>query len=589
MCLLFPSLVGCVWFAAAIPAGSATTPDEPRTIDPVASFDRVRGVPGTRRLTIAADGGRMAARFTMMEPGHPTNPAGASRAARPPDGAGSRLRSLSRFLAWLTFSVAGRVLAAAFFLVAGGALALLILAVAALNRRADLSLWHTVVLREEFRAGCGDRSFADYLAREERLFAELDARIYDGTEAAGPEVVARYRRGSPADPSSFPTNWNRSFELAPADGKPRCGVLMLHGMSDSPYSFRTLGQRLQGEGARVLGLRLPGHGTAPSGLLEMKRRDLDAAVRLAVAHLREQVDDRPVYLVGYSNGGALAVHYALEALEDEVLPRIDGIVLISPSIGVSPMAGLAVWQARIGHWLGLEKLAWNSISPEYDPFKYNSFAVNAGDQVYRLTEEIARHLERLGPTGKLERFPPVLAFQSAVDATVSTPKLIEGFFARLPGEHHELVLFDVNRTGRVESFLARDPRETLRELILSAEKPFTLTVLANRAPDSLALEERRYSLGETRVDVGDPGLAWPEGVYSLSHVALPFPPGDPIYGNGLAPDHAGAGFQIGNVVLRGERGVLQISPAEQLRLRWNPFYDWLEERAVGFVARNREN
>ncbi|MBW2710770.1 MAG: hypothetical protein JRC58_02615 [Deltaproteobacteria bacterium] len=27
--------------------------------------------------------------------------------------------------------------------------------------------------------------------------------------------------------------------------------------------------------------------------------------------------------------------------------------------------------------------AWNSVLPEYDPFKYNSFAVNAGNAEYR--------------------------------------------------------------------------------------------------------------------------------------------------------------------------------------------------------------
>jgi hypothetical protein len=60
------------------------------------------------------------------------------------------------------------------------------------------------------------------------------------------------------------------------------------------------------------------------------------------------------------------------------------------------------------------------------------------------------------------------------------------------------------------------------------------------------------------------------GVHSLSHVALPFSPDDPVYGNGLSPDHQGAKFQIGNIVLRGEKGVIQISPVDQLRLRWNP-------------------
>jgi alpha-beta hydrolase superfamily lysophospholipase len=465
----------------------------------------------------------------------------------------------------------------------GGILALLILGVVALDRRDDLSLWHTTVLEEEFTEDSDDVTFADYLAREDRLFEELEARIYDETGAVGPDVIHRYQKGSPADPTGYASNWNRTFQLVPEGGAPTCGVLLLHGMSDSPYSLRAIGERLRREGAHVIGLRLPGHGTAPSGLLEFTHRDMAAAVELAMRHLRGTLGDRPLYLVGYSNGGALSVHHALECLEDETLPKVDGILLISPAIGVTPMAAFAVWQGRIGHWLGLEKLAWNSISAEYDPYKYNSFAVNAGDQVYRLTADIARHLSRLDDEDRLAGFPPVLAFQSVVDATVSTPALIEGLFSKLPGENHELVLFDLNRTGLIESFLAQDPGEHLGELIRTSRKPFSLTVLRNRNEHETALEERHYPRTGATPEITDPGLAWPQGIYSLSHVALPFPPEDPLYGNGLAPGEEKAAFQIGNVVLRGEKGVIRITPVDQLRLRWNPFHPWLEDRIAGFV------
>jgi len=64
----------------------------------------------------------------------------------------------------------------------------------------------------------------------------------------------------------WPVNWNRSFVLPQEE--PALGVLLLHGLSDSPYSLKALGERLNGQGAMVLGLRIPGHGTAPSGLVE---------------------------------------------------------------------------------------------------------------------------------------------------------------------------------------------------------------------------------------------------------------------------------------------------------------------------------
>jgi hypothetical protein len=255
-------------------------------------------------------------------------------------------------------------------------------------------------------------------------------------------------------------------------------------------------------------------------------------------------------------------------------------VLLSPAIGVSPFAALAVWQARLGRWLGLDKLAWNSIQPEYDPFKYVSFAVNAGDQVYRLTVEIGSRLDALGPA-RLAEMPPILAFQSVVDATVSTRDLLEGLFFRLPPAGHELVLFDLNRRAELLPILSEDPRDTFGPLLADRELDFTLSVVTNESEASRQVEVRRQARGAaaTRTPLG---LAWPQGVYSLSHVALPFPPDDPLYGS--APSRENPGIQIGSLAPRGERGALRISGNELLRLRWNPFYAYLEQQVLAFTG-----
>lgn len=88
---------------------------------------------------------------------------------------------------------------------------------------------------------------------------------------------------------------------------------------------------------------------------------------------------------------------------------------------MTPAAALAVWQARLGHLLGLDKLAWNDILPKYEPFKYGSFAVNAGDGSYRITAEIQRLLGESEANGHIGGLPPILAFSSVIDATVSAP------------------------------------------------------------------------------------------------------------------------------------------------------------------------
>lgn len=472
-----------------------------------------------------------------------------------------------------------RVLKAVAFSLVGAFAVLVVGFVVYLDRRPDLDIWHLADLDEEFRADSGVETFGDYLTLEERLFAQLDKLVYGVTEQDAGYLINRYDRGSLSDPARWSPNWNRSFQFTRE--APEAGVLLLHGMSDSPYSLRTLGERLHALGASVVGLRVPGHGTAPSGLVEVHWRDMAAAVRLAVAHLQEQVAGRPLYIVGYSNGAALAVHYALSTLEDRTLPRVEHLVLISPAIGVTRAAAFAVWQSRIGHLLGLEKLAWNSILPEYDPFKYGSFAVNAGDMTYRLTGEIQDRFDALAGSGALERFPQVLAFQSVVDATVSAPGLVRGLFDRLPAGGHELVLFDINRMAGIEPILRGDPTADVAALLGDPDRAFTLSLVSNERTGSRSVEVHIEPPGDAPSEWRDLGLRWPQGVYSLSHVALPFSGQDPVYG-GVRPEKS-PGIHLGDLALRGERGVLGISASEMLRLKWNPFYPYLEWRVARFL------
>ena len=466
------------------------------------------------------------------------------------------------------------------FAAAGSLAVLVIVFIVYMEKRPDLDVWHTADLDAEFTASSGVDTFADYLALEDRLFRQLDEMVYARTPPEERRLINRYNRGSLSDPERWSPNWNRTFEF-PAMA-PKAGVLLLHGMSDSPYSLHHLGRRLNTAGAVVLGLRVPGHGTAPSGLVEVTWKDMAAAVRLAMGRLAEQAGGRPLYIVGYSNGAALAVNYAISSIEDETLPKAEKLVLLSPAIGVTSAAALAVWQARLGHLLGLEKLAWNAILPEYDPFKYGSFAVNAGDVVYRLTRRIQDGLNALGKAGTLDRFPPVVAFSSVVDATVSIPALIQGLFERLPAGDQELVLFDINRMAEMDPILERDPAAMIRMLAEDRTRPFTFSLVTNENAESRRVILRRSRSGSGDATLTDLGLAWPDDVYSLSHVAVPFPPEDSLYGG--RPSEESPGIQLGNIALRGERGVLQIPAADMLRLRWNPFYSFVEAEVIEFMG-----
>jgi alpha-beta hydrolase superfamily lysophospholipase len=451
-----------------------------------------------------------------------------------------------------------------------------------------LSPWHTARLGEEFddrMLGNEVRTLGDYLALEDRLFAEMREEVYARVDT-GPEfVLVRYSEGSAADPAVFEQDYNRTFELALEN--PRGGVLLLHGMSDSPYSLSTIGRKLHEEGYQVLGLRLPGHGTVPSALKHVNWRDMAAAARLGMQHLAAEVGERPIHVIGYSTGAALALDLSVEAVGDTSLPMPASLVLVSPAIGITRAAALAGPTALLGRAPGLSKVGWSDITPEFDPFKYNSFTFNAGAQVHKLTRSVGDRIANLSRQGEAGKLPPILVFKSTVDATVSTGAVVDRLLMLLPEQRNEFVLFDINREAVKSALLVTDPGPLTARLITRDDLPFSIRLVANESPESEEIVEHYKPPFSADVAVTRPlNVEWPEGVISLSHVALPFAPDDPLYGR-YPPENRDRLF-LGQAEIRGERGLLRISSDWLLRLRYNPFYDFLEARISTWVAESSE-
>jgi alpha-beta hydrolase superfamily lysophospholipase len=446
--------------------------------------------------------------------------------------------------------------------------------------------WHTARLTEEFTAAKADeiRTFDDYRALEDRLFAQLDREVYAHVETGPSHQLERYSAGSAADPRRRQPDWNRSFELVPET--PVGGVLLLHGMSDSPYSLRALAETLARAGFRVVGLRMPGHGTAPSGLRHVRVADMTAATRLGMEHLAAQLGTRPIHIVGYSTGAALALEYALDVLEGRVSPAPASLVLVSPAVRIHAGAAMARFKDALSVLPGLGHWAFTQILPEFDPFRYNSFATNAGDVVHRLTRSVGERIARLGSRSGRE-LAPILVFKSAVDSTVTTEAVVDDLLARLAPGGHELVLFDLNRFAAISRLLVADPGPLTQRLMDDDTLPFAVTFVTNESPHSTAVVAFRK--GPFTLEASEPvplGLSWSPGVISLSHVALPFRPDDPLYGR-RPPENADMLF-LGEMALRGERGVLNVSTDWLLRMRYNPFYELLEERVLDWCARPDE-
>ncbi len=445
------------------------------------------------------------------------------------------------------------------------------------QRGPPLELWHTFVPHELSADEIDKADWKQYLAAEEHAFSEVRTEVTDRLSPEARVESNRYDAASPIYPGKFATDWNRSYVMLP-DGKPVGAVVLLHGLTDSPYSLRHIARRYRADGFVAVAARMPGHGTVPSGLSNIEWEQWTAATRLAVREARRLAGpSAPLHVIGFSNGGALAMKYALDAIDDKTLARPDRIVLISPMIGITSMArfaGAMGWPAVLPRFA---KAAWLGIVPEFNPFKYNSFPVNAARQsslvARRLQQQIASHAS----DGKMGELAPILTFQSVVDFTVSTRAIVNALYLNLPANGSELVLFDLNRNAMIGPLLRAHTDTVLARLLPDPPRTFRTTVITNASPSSAEVVERVTEAGATTEQPRALGLMYPREVFSLSHLALTFPMNDSLYG--LQPDQPEEyGVNLGSLATRGERGTLIVSIDSLSRMSSNPFFPYLMER-----------
>ena len=156
------------------------------------------------------------------------------------------------------------------------------------------------------------------------------------------------------------------------------------------------------------------------------------------------------------------------------------------------------------------------------------------------------------------------------------------FYERLEGGPHELVIFDINRHAHTRSFFKSDFQKILDGLWNKPNQPYGLTVITNVGDSTQEVLACTREPGSDEIRLKYLGLRWPEGIYSLSHIALPFSPDDPLYGSARAPRPA-HGMNLGTLEPRGETGMLHIPVNALMRLRYNPFFPYIEERLVEFT------
>ena len=365
-------------------------------------------------------------------------------------------------------------------------------------------------------------AFGEYVRRTTAMLR----RVHAGLGTAGPEEAVA---------------GNAPFELHPAGEAPRGkskpyrrGVLLTHGLTDSPYFMRYLAEFFRENGFRVMAILLPGHGTQPGDLLDVTWREWARAVSYCAGRLAEEVDE--VYLAGFSAGGALSVY---QSLRDD---RVRGLFLFSPAFEITSRAAWANLH-RLYSWL-MPQAKWVGISPDKDIYKYESFPKNAAAQMHALTKELNSLLR------EHEVIIPVFAAASRDDTTANTPATVE-FMMQARHPCNRLVLY----TADTEKFPPGIPPEKL-ELV-----------------NSVVPEQK---------------------ILSSAHTAIVLPPDDPHYGAAgeyyncihYYPDDMEKYVACNNKhgeVLQGEITEANLKAGTLRRLMYNPNFAALKVSLKQFI------
>src|SRR5262245_58847381 len=195
----------------------------------------------------------------------------------------------------------------ALVIVAVAAVAVLAIRGVAARRGLPLHRWHTWAPRELSLRELETADWQDYLAAENDLFERVRREVSQRLPPDDRVPVNRYFAGSPVYPPHLSRDWNRSYVVEPA-GTPVGAVVLLHGLTDAPYSQRHIAEAYRARGFVAVVIRLPAHGTVPGALTDVVWEDWNAATRLAVREARRRIGgSSPLHLGGDSNGRALAL------------------------------------------------------------------------------------------------------------------------------------------------------------------------------------------------------------------------------------------------------------------------------------------
>lgn len=277
-------------------------------------------------------------------------------------------------------------------------------------------------------------TFADYMAQSRQMITAARKKLHDNYAAYELDKIINGNAPFELKPiSPLATDQNVTEQTKPY----KRGILLTHGLSDSPYFMRYLGEFFQQQGFRVMAILLPGHGTQPGDLLDVNWREWAHAINYGTEQLAAEVDE--IYLAGFSAGGTLSIYQSL--IDD----RIRGLFLFSPALQISSRAAYANLHKLFSWAVPAQK--WINIAPDINIYKYESLPKNAAAQMYTLTQEVQRRVQDRAPT------LPIFTAASMQDSTVVASATLT-FMACLQNPSNKLVLYATGTKNSAHGFPA---------------------------------------------------------------------------------------------------------------------------------------
>jgi len=235
------------------------------------------------------------------------------------------------------------------------------------------------------------------------------------------DIIARTRTDLTSENRDKIIDANCPYEWFPEnkDGtdpsKYKKGILLVHGLYDSPYTLRGIGKYLNKMGFLVRSVLLPGHGTVPGDLLNTHYHEWLEAVNYGLDSFKDEVEN--LFIMGFSLGGLLSLDTALKT------PNLKGTVLFSPAIKIkNKLAPLANIHNFVS-WK-FERAKWLTLTGDVDYTKYESFTFNSVYQTYLLTQDLAK----LKKKKKLKM--PLFILDSRDDIIVDTESTLQYFMSQ---------------------------------------------------------------------------------------------------------------------------------------------------------------